>query len=102
MRIRFARDVKEVAGVEAVGAIVNVTVAVIIVGPVLGSDGDDGASVAAILSVEVACDNAKFLRRVNVRRGDASGNSRDIGIVIVDTIDEKIVVPFAFNSRSPL
>src|ERR1044071_5787660 len=66
-----------------------------LVGSVLRGNVDDRAGIASKLGIEVTCNNSEFLSGIDVRRSYATGDSRYVGIVVVDTVNQEVVVAFA-------
>lgn len=63
---------------------------------------DNRSGVATILSIKVTRNNAELLCRVNVRRSDTARDSRDVGIIVINAVNQEVVITLALSiNREP-
>src|SRR4029077_1890392 len=72
-----------------------ISVAVKLVAPSPSDHVNNGSGVAAILGIEVIGDDPELLSRIRIRAQNARAASRDPPIIVVHTIEKKVVITVA-------
>src|SRR5688500_880931 len=81
----------------SVRSVIHVSATMKFVGAISGDLIDHGARVYTKLSVEVTGNDTKLLSCVNIWCSGAAGNTGDILVVVIDTINQEIIVALALS-----
>src|SRR2546423_67760 len=66
-----------------------------IIRAILRGHVNDRAGITSKLRVEITGQNTEFLSRINVRCGSAARYAWDVRVVVINSVNQKIVVAFA-------